>query len=135
MLKHGFCVFALLGFVGCGSDGPDLAEVTGTVTIDGKPVHGAMLTFVPEAAGGSPSYGVTDAEGNYSLMFTQDKNGAMLGKHNVEIETRRLTKDDMAEGVAPPEFVPVPKKYKQTGALTAEVKDEDNDIDFALESK
>lgn len=125
----------LLGIIGCGSDGPELTQVTGTVTLDGKPLPGATLTFVPEATGASPSYGVTDANGNYSLMYSRDKYGAMIGKHNVEIATHKLTADDMAEGQPVPEFVPIPKKYKQPGALTADVKPGDNDIDFALASK
>ena len=125
----------LLAALGCGSDGPELAEVTGAVTIDGKPLQGAILTFIPEATGASPSYGGTDAEGKYSLMYSQDKSGAMIGKHNVEIETRKLNADDMAEGMPVPVYVPIPKKYKQPGALTAEVKEGSNEIPFDLTTK
>ena len=81
-----FCFCLCLGS-GCGrNDGPDLAQVTGRITIDGKPAQKLVIRFIPEAAGGSPSYGATDAEGNYRLMFTADANGTMLGKHRVEIE-------------------------------------------------
>ncbi len=136
MKNTGWKLLVLLaGVVGCGSDGPDLTNVTGTVTLDGKPVQGATLTFVPEAPGASPSYGSTDAEGKYSLMYSRDKTGAMVGKHNVEIATQKLTADDMAEGAPVPEYVPIPKKYKQPGALTAEVKEGENVIPFDLMTK
>ncbi len=71
-----FCGLSLLA--GCSDGGPELREVTGRVTVDGKPVPGAILTFVP-TAGGSPSYGGTDNDGNYKLMFTDTKYGAMVG--------------------------------------------------------
>ncbi|MBA3313370.1 MAG: carboxypeptidase-like regulatory domain-containing protein [Planctomycetota bacterium] len=124
----------LLSLAGCGSDGPELSEVTGTVTLDGKPLQGAILTFIPEAPGASTSYGITDAEGNYSLMYSRDKSGAMIGTHKVEIATEKLTADDMADGQPVPKYVPIPKKYKEPGALTADVKSGDNDIDFELTS-
>lgn len=117
--------------VGCGSDGPDLGDVSGKVTFNGKPLRGAIVTFVPQA-GGSTSYGVTDAEGNYELMYSRDKSGAMLGQHNVAVKTEKLTQEDMADGEPVPEFVPIPEKYKQPGSLTAEVNAGSNDINFDL---
>jgi len=130
--------FALLTLTGCGSDGPQLAEVSGTVTVDGKPVPNAVLTFIP--TGGTTSYGKTDAQGKYKLMFTDSKSGAMLGSHNVEIEVKRYSKDEVSEmkaaGInASSEFVPIPKKYKQPGALTAEVKKGSNTVDFPMISQ
>ena len=125
---------------GCGEDGPALTDVSGTVTLDGKPVPNATVMFVPSAEGGSPSYGVTDAQGNYTLMFTRDKEGAMPGRHTVEITTEKLSKQDIedmranGEEVAEAEYVEIPSKYREPGALSAEVKDGDNDIDFPLTS-
>lgn len=134
----------LAGLVGCGDDGPELAEVTGRVTVDDKSVPNATLLFVPEAKDGSPSYGTTDKDGNYMLGFTRDKTGAMLGKHTVEITVERLTADDLenmrAEGLEDvpdevPEYVSIPEKYREPGTLTAEVEPGDNEINFDLESE
>ncbi len=141
MLKSNFALaicLALCAFVGCGSDGPELAEVTGTVTVDGKPVPNAVLTFIPSA--GTTSYGKTDAQGKYKLMFTDSKSGAMLGTHNVEIEVKRYSKDEVNEmkaaGMdASSEFVPIPGEYKKPGALTAEIKRGSNTVDFTMTSK
>ena len=127
-------LFVVVTLTGCGSDGPELADVSGTVTFNGKPLRGAIVTFVPQA-GGSTSSGVTGADGGYELMYLRDKHGAMLGKHNVTIKMEKLTQDDMAEGEVVPEFVRVPEKYQQPGSLTAEVDSGDNDIDFELTEK
>jgi hypothetical protein len=117
-----------------------LAEVSGIVTLDGKPVPGATISFFPESEEGSPSYGGTDLNGMYNLMFTMDKNGAMLGKHRVEIETHKISADEAAEMRAegqevPTQHVSIPKKYREPGALTAEVKPGANTIDFPLTTK
>lgn len=129
---------ALLVVAGCGSDGPELAEVSGTVSVDGKPVPNAVLTFIP--TGGTTSYGKTNSQGIYTLRFTDSKSGAMLGKHNVEIEVKRYSKDELTEMKAAgmdvgTEFVEIPQKYKAAGVLTAEVKRGQNKIDFSLTAK
>lgn len=138
--RYNFACLALpliLVVAGCGSDGPELADVTGTVTLDGKPVPGAVLTFIPTS--GSTSYGKTDASGKYTLMFTDTKYGAMIGSYKVEIEVKRIPPDEIAEMKAEgqqvaTEFVTIPKKYRADGALTAEVKSGENTIDFKLDS-
>ncbi|WP_437193124.1 hypothetical protein [Planctomicrobium sp. SH527] len=136
----------ILGFVavsltGCSQTGPDLAKVTGTVSLDGKPVPGAVIRFIPQGEKGSPSYGGTDDSGNYKLMFSTSKDGAMLGEHFVEISTTKISKSELAElkaageNVPTVEFVAIPKKYNKRGTLTATVTKGRNDIDFDLTSK
>lgn len=127
---------ALCGFVaGCGgSDGPKLADVTGTVTLDGKPLTRASIRFVPEATGGSPSYGATTKGGEYQLLFSADKSGAMIGRHRVEIEMLEPEFDQ--EGKIVGEKPPVlPAKYRNGSELSAEVKSGSNTIPFQLSSK
>ncbi|QDT56528.1 hypothetical protein Pan44_45840 [Caulifigura coniformis] len=142
MLKHILLLSVTLVPVlsGCGSDGPPLGAVTGRVTLDGKPIPGAVLTFVSQADGGSPSYGGTDDDGRYTLMFTNSKSGALVGDHIVQIETTKVSaaeaKELVAQGMsAPPSFVAIPKKYKKPGALVARVAKGGNTIDFELTSK
>jgi hypothetical protein len=131
-----FVVCSMIATVlGCGPGGPELAEVSGTVTLDGKPVPNAVLTFIP--TGGTTSYGMTNAEGKYKMMFTDTKSGAMLGTHSVELQVKRYSKDEVIEmkaaGMdATTDFVQIPKKYNKPGALTAEVKKGKNTINFQL---
>lgn len=69
----------LPALTGCG--GPKLVPVNGTVTIDGKPVDGATVTFVSDDGKHSFS-GSTDASGNYSLQ-EGEKTGAYPGSYKV----------------------------------------------------
>lgn len=121
---------------GCGGgDGPDLAAVSGTITIDGKPAPKLEIRFIPETAGGSPSYGVTDADGHYTLMFNSSRNGAMPGKHKVEIAAVPPETGEDGNPLPGQAIVEVPSRYGTSGTLSAEVKNDGSPIDFSLESK
>lgn len=121
-----------VGLVGCGQDsGPALANVTGTVTLDGKPLPDAAVTFYP-ADGGRPSQGFTDESGKYTLRFTGTKEGAVVGQNTVQVEVGL----PMGESEAPPasKLPQLPAKYNKKTELTAEVKRGSNTIDFDLTS-
>jgi hypothetical protein len=119
--------------LGCGgSTGPELAEVSGTVTIQGQPAARVSVMFYPEVEGGSPSIGATDAEGHYTLMFSADRSGAMPGKQRVEIQALEPEYDDAGKVVGPPATV-VPKSCQLPGALSAEVQPGSSTIDFRLD--
>src|SRR5260370_28323807 len=91
-LGLGSMILALLA-ASCGSESYKLGPVSGTVTLDGKALPNAMLTFVP--AGGAAgdknplpsSVGTTDENGHYSLVLSRDNKtkGAVVGKHKVII--------------------------------------------------
>jgi hypothetical protein len=116
---------------GCGEDGPELASVSGTVKLDGRPLEGAAVIFTP-VAGGRPAGGRTDASGYYELVYTEDSDGAVLGEHSVRITTFQAGDPD--EGIARvPEKVPA--KYNTQSELKKTVEDDDNVIDFELDSK
>lgn len=122
--------------LGCGGvSGPELAEVTGKVTLDGQPLAKVSLQFTPESPDGSPSYGVTDSDGAYELLFSNDRSGAMPGKHRVEILPVEPETDDSGKLVEGAVLVKIPVRYSQPGSLTADVQAGSNSIDFALDSK
>lgn len=52
---------AVVAFVGCGRS--DLGQVTGRVTLDGEPLAGAFVEFVPTGGEGSSSSGRTNERG------------------------------------------------------------------------
>ncbi len=80
------CLAALALFVGCGtSTGPKTVPVTGTVTLDGTPVAGAVVTFSPEAADGRAATGTTDGSGRFELTTTVSGDGAVPGSYFVGI--------------------------------------------------
>ncbi len=133
------CLFAvvLFGLIsGCDSGGPRLVDVSGTVTLDGKPVPNAIVVFNPDFPGGSNSLGRTNSDGKYKLEYSQDSQGALVGKHIVEITTKKVAASDLPDdgSVVSKEFVAIPTKYKKRGSLSAEVLDQSNVIDFQLDS-
>ena len=116
---------------GCGSDGPELASVEGTVKLDGRPVADALIMFTP-VAGGRPAGGRTDGEGRYELTYSRDAEGAMTGEHTVTISTFRAKDPDSGTPGAP-ELVPA--VYNTKTELKKTVEPGDNVIDFDLDSK
>jgi hypothetical protein len=136
MMARAAILLGLMCVLGCGNGGPELAKVTGSISLDGKPVPHAIITFFP-LFGGSTSYGVTDKTGRYELMFSDVDRGAMLGAFRVKIETKKYTRDELPEGSDPASFayVEIPKQYRSEDALKAEVKRGANLINFDLTSK
>jgi hypothetical protein len=121
--------------VGCGrAKGPELATVLGTITLDGQPLPDMNIQFAPEETGGSPSFGGTNANGEYRLLFSQNRKGAMLGRHRVEITPRERKTDESGQPLGN-EPAKLPVKYRKPGALTAEVKPGSNTIDFQLDTQ
>ena len=81
----------LVGAAGC-SGGPEYAPVSGVVTLDGKPYPKAVVSFQPIGTGDNPNPGrgssaYTDENGRF-VLTSDDKDGALVGKHTVRIMTR-----------------------------------------------
>jgi hypothetical protein len=114
------CASALLlpCIAGCFGRGPELAPVTGKVTLDGEPLEGAQVEFKPMQ--GNPSYGTTDGQGNYVLKYTKDKAGAVVGSHVVRITTPTTFVDESGEETQVPERVP--EQYNYRSELIREVR-------------
>ena len=74
---------ALLLLTGCAKSAPDVAPVSGRVTLDGQPLEFAVVTFQPE--GKAPATSGTDKDGRYELMYKRDVMGAPLGMNRVSI--------------------------------------------------
>lgn len=72
---------------GCGDSGPELADVTGKVTLNGTPVPYAFVRFQPITPRGTYASAYTNAEGEYTLLFSRSANGAIVGQHSVTVRT------------------------------------------------
>src|SRR5438067_9089981 len=81
-----------LAMAGCSSEPYQIANVSGRVTVDGKPVEKVAVMFQPVAPPGNMnpgpgSYGITDADGRYTLrLIGVEKKGVVVGLHKVRIE-------------------------------------------------
>ena len=98
--------------------------VSGTVTLDGKPLADARVIFEP-AEGGRASTGLTNAEGKYELIYIRKDKGAKLGPHLVRIS---VTNPDAANREL------LPARYNAQTTLRADVKPGSNEINFTLTS-
>jgi hypothetical protein len=78
MIVFGMLSLALLSQTGCSKPKIPTGEVTGKITINGKPVPGLFISFVPQEKI-RPAMGKTDAAGNYRAQFVAKQSGVPLG--------------------------------------------------------
>jgi|1185.fasta_scaffold1268162_1 hypothetical protein len=109
---------------GCGKSGPQLAPVSGRITLDGQPIENTDIAFYPEI--GNPSAGRTDKDGHYELGFKRGMMGGMVGKNLVRISTS----SELVKG--PNRF---PEKYNSKSELHRDVEPGKNVFDFDLKSE
>jgi hypothetical protein len=121
---------------GCGRSGP--VTVTGTITLDGKPVgvgSAGTIRFQPvDPAGGRAAEGfITD--GRYEAKV-------FPGRYEVTISWEKWPDPSTTRGRKPPpgydEIPPVqqiPDKYTKTGELAADVSFDKPQVDFPLTAK
>jgi hypothetical protein len=76
----------LLAAVGCNSRHQPV-PVRGQVTLDGKPVEGATVTFYAEGndKDGRPAFGYTDKAGEFRLSTLGNEDGALRREYKVVI--------------------------------------------------
>lgn len=138
----------LLSLTGCGgpSDQPDLGQVHGTITLDGKPLSGIAVVFQPD--NGRPAHGRTDAEGKYELTYIRDTRGTKIGRNRVEIAPSEEGEEENESAETDPDTESrpakrpfksgkskIPARYNIKSELEADVKPGDNTFDFELTSK
>jgi hypothetical protein len=130
-----------LAIAGCGGakDSIEREPVSGKVTLDGKPLDDAQITFAPEegddpaAGAGAPIRG-----GSYNLSRSE---GPAVGSHRVSIWARRPTgkkipSDDQPGTTFDEMREVIPDRYNAQSSLKADIKKgATNQFDFDLTSK
>jgi carboxypeptidase family protein len=138
---------------GCSnSSRPPTYPVTGTVTLQGKPVAGAAVTFVPTGEGEAAS-AITDSEGKYALTTWQAGDGARPGEYRVKVSKQEQQTVNPAKMVknlsieeeqkiyveskkpAPPSRSLIPGKFEneQTSGLIHKVEEKPTTFDIKIE--
>jgi len=133
------CGFLLLFFLGCGQSADDRppVEITGTVTLDGKPLMTGVIQFTSSQTGES-AYSPLDAAGNYWLEFPNADVGA---EYAVTISPPIDESGDAlaaAENPAARQSSPIPRKYRDrtTSGLSVTIQQPGlNTFDFQLSSR
>jgi hypothetical protein len=95
-------VLLLAAATGCGDGRPARVAVSGMVTIDGAPVTRGNIKFVPER--GRPSFGEIGPDGRFTLTCYDGKDGAILGKHRVQVDPNRPISEKKMEIFAPKKY-------------------------------
>jgi len=123
---------ALLGFAaGCG--GPPQAKVSGTVTLDGKPVENGTISFYPTANSGQTAgggivngqYTMDASPGEMTVLISASK---VTGKHKMYDTPDSPTVDTVVELV--------PDRYNKTSELKVTLKPGVNEgVNFDLTTK
>jgi hypothetical protein len=146
-----FCLLsaALLFIAGCGNG---LTPITGNVTMDGKPLTNAIVTFFP-VEGGTAATGKTDDKGSYKLIGVLGE-GLKPGSYKVSVTTVETTVAESSEiDMNSPEYLamssgvgmesvkssapkePIPAKYNTSTEIVKQITNETAQIDLALTSK
>jgi hypothetical protein len=108
-----FAALATACLVGCGGSDDAVVPVSGTVTLEGKPLAGAQISFSPESrnARGTPGTDITGSSGYYRVMTPKGRAGLAPGKYKVVI-----SKTEVPAGKAGSEADPF------MGVMSAEAK-------------
>lgn len=121
-------------WAGCGADA-SLAPVSGTVTADGQPVQGGVVTFTPiqsEGTVGKPAVGEVGANGTFQLGTNAAGDGVVIGRHRVLYSAPTPDAAPAEEGKhaeAPPAS---PYEGLMPKEAEVEVKAGSNEIDIEL---
>ena len=115
----------LAGALGCGDGRPARVAVSGTVLIDGAPVTRGNIKFVPEQ--GRPSFGTIGPDGRFTLTCYDGTDGALPGKHRVQVDANRPISDKKME-------IFTPKQYAdfRTSGLEVEISEPVDDLKIEL---
>jgi len=118
---------------------PRPTKVTGTVTLDGKPLSGATIVFAPQQ--GRPACGVTDARGRSALSTFDKDDGALPGVYRVTItagdsqDSAKPNQGQPHRAVADKPAIPARYSVPAMTELTTDVRPGTNVWDFELSSR
>jgi len=155
----GVAVCFLLVTAACsrGPSRPKTYPVSGVVTLNGQPVAGATVVFVPKASGRGENApraasGKTDEQGRYSLTTFGGNDGAVPGEYFVKVskivtpsaaqaagasspeEAERLEVEAAMRGQQPEAKNELPEKYNdpKTSGLSFTVEAKENTFNIEL---
>jgi len=122
-----------------------LAEVSGTIRLDEKPLANAHVIF--ESPDKTYSYGKTNSSGKYTLMYNSEQSGGLTGQKIARIQLGRISEqndgeeagNDETDGEGPSletgsDLSELPATYNCNSQLTATVIAGKQVVNFELNS-
>jgi hypothetical protein len=135
-----FIAAGLMSISGCG-DSIRMAPVSGTVTVGGRPLPKAGVTFTP-VKGGRPAWATTDSQGHFELTTFKAGDGALVGEHIVTVaeadtDAPVVPKNaDLDVSSLYAEMPTKPQRKNRTGALDAKFASrESSGLTFTVEAR
>lgn len=149
MSRPNFSIHSLLlffGFLltGCGGgvEQPKLAPANGTVTLDGSPAAGVLVTFIPSASTeGNGGMTMTDEAGKYEITHRSGEPGIQPGQYSVifsKFETpdgKSIEPDVQPESVGAKQVLPANYTSADKTDQQVQVGEAGGTFDFDLQSK
>ncbi len=127
----------LVGMTGCFSDSSQ-SVVQGIITLDGKPLPGASVTFQPQpSTPGQTARGRTDESGKYTLKV-RNKESVVPGEYRVEIKVvHEITNQEgMVVGEKEDPKLKVARRFNDKTDLIADVQPgNENEFNFDVSLK
>ena len=123
--------------VGCGRSGHGRTEVTGLVTLNGKPLPGGLtIKFTPQESGMPVASGWTNPDSTYVVYAEPGKIGLNPGTYIISVEVPYT--DEPGPYTGPPELedIKIPRAF-QTGISTRTftVPADGSTFDIAMKSE
>jgi hypothetical protein len=123
-------VLLVLISAGCGSKGPILAAVKGSVSLKGEPVGSGTISFIPLENQGD-AVGLPIVNGKYEVAMNR---GLPPGKYRVELrwqkETGKMTKDPDNGDEVPVTTEGMPPEFHENSTLEVAIEEGENVKDF-----
>jgi hypothetical protein len=119
------CLCLMLASLGCSDGRPTRVPVSGRVMIDGRPLTKGSVRFVPEGA--RPSAGSLDSQGRFNLTCYDGEDGAVIGRHRVQVSASEIIGSEKVVWHAPPKYADF-----RTSGIEVEVKEPVDDLVIEL---
>lgn len=129
---------------GCARKGPkiELVFVSGTANMDNQPLADASIVFIPlKSQQPQPSWGHTDADGNFSLKTSDGSVGAATGPYRIVV-SKMVMQDgspipagSQTGGADGKELIPYPHSDPRQSPHLVEVTKDEVIFDLFLKSE
>jgi hypothetical protein len=143
-----FCLLTLCIFVaGCSGNSSiqGLVPCQGTIKLDGKPLSGANISFVPmiETASGRIGVGISDGAGNFEIFSAVGSKGVFPGEYAVVVtkyiyateDDRIVDKDRQTNGSNNVKFVMDGEQMKAVRTINGKEYPDDVNMQSSVPSK
>jgi len=123
----------LCSLMGCSGD--ERAEVSGSVSLNGRAIEEGSISFIPIDGNLGPEVGAVVRDGRYHIPRSQ---GVMVGKNRVELRAFRMSGRKVQDPTALPgiltdERIPAfPPEYNERSTLIRDVNKGSNTIDLEI---